>query len=221
LKLKHAIAFDLAEEIAGTGRFVIVDDYEISGGGIIREALEDEQAWVRGKILLRDVKWEYSMLSEEQRAEKYNQKSSLILITGEKDSGKKPIAKRLEAGLFSEGRLVYFLGIGNVLYGVDADIKGQNERKEEHLRRLAEVAHILLDAGVILIVTAIELTQEDLELIQTTIHSDKIETIWIGEKVTTDIPYDLKIESGKPAEEAVVMIRSMLEQKSIVFPRKD
>ncbi len=72
LKLKRAIAFDLAEEIAATGRFVIVDHYEISGGGIIREALEDEQAWVRDKVLLRDIKWEYSMLSPEQRAEKYH-----------------------------------------------------------------------------------------------------------------------------------------------------
>lgn len=221
LKLNRAIAFDPAEEIAGTGRFVIVENYEISGGGIIREALEDEQAWVRDKVLLRDIKWEYSMLSQEQREENYNQKSSLILITGGKDSGKKPVAKKLEAELFSEGKLVYFLGIANVLYGVDADIKGRNNQKQEHLRRLAEVAHILLDAGVILIVTAIELTQEDLELIQTTIHSDKIETIWIGEKVTTDIPYDLRIESGKHPEEAVGKIRAMLEQKNIVSCQKD
>jgi bifunctional enzyme CysN/CysC len=220
LRLKWAIAFDLAEEIAATGRFVIVDHYEISGGGIIREALEDEQAWLREKVLLRDIKWEYSMLSPEQRAEKYLQKSALILITGERDSGKKPIAKRLEAELFSEGRLVYFLGIGNVLYGVDADIKGRDDRRQEHLRRLAEVAHILLDAGVILIVTAIELTREDLDLIQTTIHSDKIETIWVGEKVTTDIPYDLKTQSSKYPEEAVSRIKALLEEKNIVFPLK-
>ncbi|OGP92886.1 MAG: adenylyl-sulfate kinase [Deltaproteobacteria bacterium RBG_16_48_10] len=216
LKLKRPIAFDLAEEIAATGRFVIVDHYEISGGGIIREALEDEQTWIRDKVLLRDTKWEYSMLSQEQRAEKYNQKSSLILITGEKDSGKKPIAKRLEAELFSEGKFIYFLGIGNVLYGVDADIKGKNDQRKEHLRRLAEVAHILLDAGAILIVTAIELTQEDLEMIKTTIHSDKIETIWIGKNVTTDILYDLRIEEGKNLEGTVARIKGMLHEKGIL-----
>jgi bifunctional enzyme CysN/CysC len=218
LKLKRAIAFDLADEISATSRFVIVDRFEISGGGTIREALEDQQTWVRDKVLLRDIKWEYSMLSQDQRAETYHQKSSLILITGEKDTGKKPLAKKLEAELFSEGRLVYFLGIGNVLYGVDADIKGRNDQRREHLRRLAEVAHILLEAGVILIVTAIELTQEDLELIQTTIHSDKIEIIWVGEKVTTDIPYDLKVKSTKHPEEAVGHIRTLLEEKSIVLP---
>jgi bifunctional enzyme CysN/CysC len=124
----------------------------------------------------------------------------------------------LEAELFSEGRLVYFLGIGNVLYGVDADIKGRIDQRREHLRRLAEVAHILLEAGVILIVTAIELTQEDLELIQTTIHSEKIEIIWVGEKVTTDIPYDLKVQGSKYPQEAVVRIKTLLEEKSIVLP---
>ena len=220
LKLKRAIAFDLADEISATSRFVIVDRFEISGGGTIREALEDQQTWVRDKVLLRDIKWEYSMLSQEQRAETYHQKSSLILITGEKDTGKKPLAKQLEAELFSEGRLVYFLGIGNVLYGVDADIKGRNDQRREHLRRLAEVAHILLEAGVILIVTAIELTQEDLELIQTTIQSDKIEIIWVGEKVTTDISYDLKIQSSKYPEEAVRRIKALLEEKNIVLPLK-
>ncbi len=220
LKLKRAIAFDLADDISATSRFVIVDRFEISGGGTIREALEDQQTWVRDKVLRRDIKWEYSMLSQEQRADKYNQKSSLILITGEKDTGKKPLAKQLEAELFSEGRLVYFLGIANVLYGVDADIKGRNDQRREHLRRLAEVAHILLEAGVILIVTAIELTQEDLELIQTTIHSDKIEIIWVGEKVTTDIPYDLKIQSSKYPEEAVGRIKALLEEKSIALPLK-
>jgi bifunctional enzyme CysN/CysC len=81
---------------------------------------------------------------------------------------------------------------------------------------LAEVAHILLEAGVILIVTAIELTQEDLELIQTTIHSDKIEIIWVGENVTTDIPYDLKIESSKEVEKTVDHIKKMLQEKGIL-----
>lgn len=217
LRLKRPVAFDLAEEMASTGRFVIVDRYEISGGGIIREALEDAQSWVREKVILRDIKWELSMLSQEAREDKYGQKSSLILITGEKDSGKKPLAKRLEAELFSEGRFVYFLGIRNVLYGVDADIKGRDDERQEHLRRLAEVAHILLDAGVILIVTAIELTQEELELIKTTIHFDKIETIWVGRHVTTDIAYDLKIEDGHDLDRAVHQIRTLLLEKEILL----
>ena len=159
------------------------------------------------------------MLSEQQRAEKYRQKSLLILITGEKDTGKKPIAKRLEADLFSEGKLVYFLGIANVLYGVDADIKGKEDQRREHIRRLAEIIHILLDAGLILIVTAIELTEEDLGLIETTVHSGKIETVWVGPKVTTDIAYDIKIEAGTDVERAVSQIRETLQEKGFLSKR--
>ena len=216
LKLKRAAAFDLSEEIPATGRFVIVDGYEICGGGIIRQNLEDSQSWVRDKILLREIKWEQSMIPEEQRTERYGQKATLILITGEKDSGKKPIAKRLEAELFADGKLVYFLGIGNVLYGIDADIKGKDDDRQEHLRRLAEVVHLLIHAGLILIVTAIELTQEDLELIQTTIHTDKIETIWVGEKVTTNIPHDLKIPSSEDHETSTRKIMALLQEKGVL-----
>jgi bifunctional enzyme CysN/CysC len=217
LKLKKAAAFDLAEDIPQTGRFVIVDNYEICGGGIIRKDLEDSQSWVRDKVLLRDIKWEQSIIPQEQRMERYRQRSSLILITGEKDSGKKPVAKRLEAELFTGGKLAYFLGIGNVLYGIDADIKGKNNHRQEHLRRLAEVAHLMLDAGLILIVTAIELTREDLELIMTTIETDKIEIVWIGKKVTTDIPVDLEIPSAEDHDAAAQKIMAMLREKEILL----
>ena len=216
LRLRRTTAFDLANEIASTGRFVIVDEHDIRGGGIVLKDLEDEQTWIRDKLFLRDYRWEKSAISREQRAEKYNQKPTLILITGEKDSGKKPFAKGLEASLFAEKKWVYFLGIGNILYGVDADIKWQTDHRQEHLRRLAEVAHILLDAGVILIVTAIELTQEDLELIKTIVNPDSIEVLWSGENVTTDIAYDLKIPERGEIRRAVEAVKTMLREKGII-----
>jgi bifunctional enzyme CysN/CysC len=217
LKLNRAIAFDLAIEIPSTGRFVIVDDYEIRGGGIILEDLEDEQAWVRDKLFLRDYKWEKSSISWEQRAERYNQKSTLILVTGEKDSGKKPFARSLESRLFNEGKLVYFLGIGNVLYGLDADIKSAKNNRQEHLRRLAEVAHIMLDAGMILIVTAIELTEEDLDLIGTIINPNRIQVVWVGENVSTNIVYDVKVLSAENLEKSVETVKKLLQERGIIF----
>ena len=217
IQLNKAIAFDQTEDIAPTSRFVIVDEYEIAGGGIVRGVLEDKFSWVRDKVMLRNYKWEKSVIAGEQRAEKYNQKSSLILITGPKNAGKKEVAKKLESNLFADGKIVYFLGIGNVLYGVDADIKGNNNNKEEHLRRLAEVAHILMDAGVILIVTARELAQDDLEIIKTTVNPDKIETVWVGEDVTTDLSYDAQVPGKIDVEESTQMIKQILQDKGIIF----
>ena len=217
-QLNKAIAFDKMEDGASTSRFVIVDEYEIAGGGIIRDVLEDKYSAIRDKVMLRNYKWEKSIISNEQRAEKYNQKSTLILITGPKEVGKKNVAKTLESKLFADGKIVYFLGIGNVLYGVDADIKHQgNGNKDEHLRRLAEVVHIMTDAGVILIVTARELSQDDLEIIKTTVNPDKIETVWVGEDVTTDLVYDLKVPGKLDIEASVESIKQLLQDNGIIF----
>jgi len=216
LSLSRAIAFDCAKEDAAMGRFVIVDEYEIAGGGIILEALEDEQQFVREKVLTRNIKWEKSTIPAEERAERFRQKPALVIITGEKDSGKKPLAKMLESELLSQGNFAYFLGIGNILYGVDADISGKINNRSEHVRRLAEVAHIMLDAGSILIVTAIELQQEELDIIQTTVTPDQIMTIWVGRAGHEKLDTDLNIPEKENIEFSVCQLKALLMQKGII-----
>jgi bifunctional enzyme CysN/CysC len=216
LKLDRAIACDLAQDIAATSRFVIVDDFEIRGGGIVREALPDRQTAVRDRVLLRNYKWEPSIIQPEHRAEKYNQKAALILVTGEHESDRKGVAKALEGKLFEDGKVVYFLGIGNVLYGVDADIERKQENRLEHMRRLAEVANLMLDAGIILVVAAAELTQDDLEVIKTAVQPDWIETVWAGDSITTDLACDLHLPGGA-VPEAVDRLKAHLQDKGIIF----
>ncbi|HEY9505423.1 MAG TPA: GTP-binding protein [Gemmatimonadales bacterium] len=216
LRLDRAIACDLAEDIAATSRFVIVDDYEIRGGGIVREAMTDRQAAVRDRVLLRNYKWEPSTVQPEHRAEKYNQKASLILVTGEHEQDRKGVAKALEEKLFQDGKVVYFMGIGNVLYGVDADIERKQENRLEHMRRLAEVANLMLDAGIILVVAAAELTQDDLEVIKTAVEPDWIETVWAGDTVTTDLSVDLQLPGGA-IHEAVDRLKAHLQDKGVIF----
>lgn len=217
LKLSKPLAFDIADDNATTSRFVIIDEYEITGGGIIREELPDGQGWVREKVFLRNYKWEQSSIQPEKRAVKYNQRPLLLILTGPKSAGKKTLARALEADLFNDGRIVYFLGIGNVIYGIDADIKGKTDTREEHLRRLGEVAHILLESGTILIVTAVELTQSDLEIIKTCVTLDQIEVIWMGDSRTTDIAVDLQLPPKPDQVEGVAQIKDMLVNKKIIF----
>ncbi len=216
LRLDRAIACDLAEDVASTSRFVIVDDFEIRGGGIVREAMTDRQASVRDQVLLRNYKWEPSNIQPEHRAEKYNQKAALILVTGEHEHDRKGVAKALESKLFADGKVVYFLGIGNVLYGVDADIERKSENRLEHMRRLAEVANLMLDAGIILIVAAAELTQDDLEVIKTAVQPDWIETVWAGDTITTDLACDLQLPGGA-VPEAVDRLKAHLQDKGVIF----
>jgi bifunctional enzyme CysN/CysC len=216
LKLDRAIACDLAEDVPATSRFVIVDDFEIRGGGIVREALPDRQALVRDQVLLRNYKWEPSVIQPERRAEKYNQKAALILVTGENEADRKGVAKAIESKLFEDGKVVYFVGIGSVLYGIDADIARKPENRQEHMRRLAEVANLMLDAGMILVVAAAELTQDDLEVIKTAVQPDWIETIWAGDTITTDLAVDLQLPGGS-VPEAVDRLKAHLQDKGIIF----
>jgi bifunctional enzyme CysN/CysC len=219
LQLNKAIAFDLASEFGDTGRFVIVDHYEISGGGIILEDLPDADKDIRENVWLRNYKWIKSLISAEDRAEKYNQRATLVLITGQKGVGRKRIANLLEADLISSGKVVYFLGIGNVIHGIDADIQESDHgiNRHEHIRRLAEVAHILLDAGLILIVTAVELNQTDLEMIKSIVESNRIETIWVGDTKTTDLSVDLQVPGGEQFEISAFQIKSLLRDRGYIF----
>ena len=84
------------------------------------------------------------------------------------------------------------------------------------MRRLGEMAYILLDAGVILIVSAQDLTQADLEIFKTVVDPELIEVVWVGEEHTTDLATDLTIV-GESELEAVDRIKDLLQDRGVVF----
>ena len=217
--LKQPIAFDLSQSLTDTSRFVLVDEYEIWGGGIVLETVHDQETDLLDEAISRERKWIRSNVSMVQRAEKYNQRSALILVTGEKGSGRKRLASAVERRLFEEGKYAYYLGIGSVLYGVNADLKRANpgDNWHEHVRRMAQIAHLFLDAGLLLVLTAVELTEEDLNIFKSIIEPNMIETVWIGGEITTDISYDLHVPDGMELGESVDQIKRMLQEHGVIF----
>jgi bifunctional enzyme CysN/CysC len=217
LRLQRPVAFDLSAESPPTGRFVIVDGFEISGGGIVREALADQEEWVRDKVLLRNARWESSLISPERRAERYNQKAMLLLITGQRRVDRKGLAKELEAHLFEAGKIVYFLGMGNVLYGLDADVEPRPENRLEHFRRLGEVANILLDAGLILIVSAAEVAYDELKVLTTSLRQERVATVWVGDLITTDLVCDLVLTEAERENRGCDALKELLQDRGVIF----
>ena len=215
LALDTPVAFDLADDNILTGRFVLLDNFEISGGGLIREALEDPQSRLREKVMRRNTKWQRGLVSAEERESRYGQKSTVLIVTGSNDALRKQVARDLEARLFNDGRHVYFLGIGSVLYGVDADIRGSHEDHAEDIRRLAEVSNLLLDSGLILVVTASELMQHDLDIMLTAVDHDRVVTVWIGEEATPPLACDLHVRSGD-ARGIQGQIMALLESRGVL-----
>lgn len=216
LRTDKPIAFDLVSDIAGTSRFVIVDNYKIAGGGIITAAMEDEEKELREGRMLRNLKWEVSEVTVDQRTEHYAQKPNLLILTGPEETGKKKLAKLLERDLLNRGRFVYYMGIGSYLYGVGADTKKASVQDHtEQIRRFAEVANLMLDAGMILIVTATDLTQSDYKIFKTVLERE-FEVVWVGKEITTDLSPDLQLPDQE-YEMNIARLKNMLKDAGTIF----
>lgn len=162
LESSKPIAFDLSADIAQTGRFVIVDNYEISGGGIILEDLGSEQRLLAEHLEKREAAWTRSQAGAALRSARYGQQSTFVLLTGQDEAELATLGAGLEAALLEGGRFVYYLGLKNALLGVGAEA----EDRAEVLRRLGETAHLFTDAGAIFITSVAGLEAAEFEALQ-------------------------------------------------------
>ena len=138
------------------------------------------------------------------------------MLTGPEGTGKKKLAKLLERELMNTGRYVYYMGIGSYLYGVGADTKKASVPDHtEQIRRFAEVANLMLDAGMILVVTATDLTKSDYKILKTVVERE-FEIVWVGKEMTTDISPDLQL-ADKDYEKSISRIKNMLKDTGAIF----
>jgi len=92
-----------------------------------------------------------SEVTPEERTRRYGQKPATVLLTGLTGSGKRAIARALERRLFEDGRAVAVLDGQSMRLGISRDLGFSEEERSEHLRRAAEVARLMNDAGLIAI----------------------------------------------------------------------
>lgn len=96
LKTRTPVAFDLFGSIATTGRFVLVDEFDVCGGGIITTytpATKSDK--LRDEVRTRDFNWIKSDITPDERAYRNGHRAALILVTGDPGSGKGPLALSL------------------------------------------------------------------------------------------------------------------------------
>jgi bifunctional enzyme CysN/CysC len=154
LRTKAPLAFDLSSSFEATGRFVLVDEYDITGGGIITEMVRDDQEFLREEARKRDFAWVKGEVGNEERAQQFGHRAAIVLVTGGRHTGKSFLAKTLEARLVADGRHAYLLDGENLRRGLDADLS-ETERSQtaEMARRYGEVARLLIDTGLIVVST--------------------------------------------------------------------
>jgi bifunctional enzyme CysN/CysC len=154
IRAKTPVAFDLSASFESTGRFVLVDEYDIAGGGIVTELVHDDQEFLREEARQRDFAWVKGKVGVEDRAQQYGHRAAIVLVTGGRHTGKSFLARTIEARLVADGRHAYLLDGENLRRGLDADLsEGERGQAAEMARRYGEVARLLVDTGLIVVST--------------------------------------------------------------------
>ena len=125
----------------------------------------------------RNIKWHKPRITKKDRWGSNRHKSALIWITGLSASGKSSIAIELEHRLFQKKIKTFVLDGDNVRHGLNKDLGFSPGDRKENLRRVGEVAKLLVDAGILTIAAFISPYASDRKVIRELFGSDKEEFI--------------------------------------------
>jgi len=129
------------------GSFILIDklSFETVGAGMIDFALRRAS----------NIHWQSTELNKATRAAQKHQEPKCVWFTGLSGSGKSTIANLLEKRLHAEGKHTYLLDGDNVRHGLNRDLGFTEVDRVENIRRVAEVARLMVDAGLIVLVSFI------------------------------------------------------------------
>lgn len=141
LSLSAPIAFDAYNDNRAMGSFILIDRQtnETVGVGMLDFALRRAS----------NVVWQDLDVNKKARAAQKNQKPALLWFTGLSGSGKSTIANLVEKRLLDLGRHTYTLDGDNVRHGLNRDLGFTKADRVENIRRIGEVARLMVDAGLI------------------------------------------------------------------------
>lgn len=143
LALTDRIAFDPYEQNRSMGCFVVIDRLtnKTIAGGMIRASLDNAS----------NVHWQALDVDKKARAGAKHQKPAVLWFTGFSGSGKSTIANLVEKKLHARGNHTYILDGDNVRHGLNKDLGFTDEDRIENIRRVAEVANLMADAGLLVL----------------------------------------------------------------------
>ncbi len=175
------IAFDSYTTSRDTGGFIVIDKttFETVAAGMIEFGLR------RGA----NVHWERFEVSNEARSRLLGHRSGVVWFTGLSGSGKSTIANLLERRLYSKGIHTYVLDGDNVRQGLNKDLGFTDEDRVENIRRVAEVARLMSDAGILVLVSFISPFRAERELARSLIRTGEFVEVYV------DVP--LEIAEGR------------------------
>ena len=210
------IAYDLAATQLDTGRFVIVDDYEIAGGGILlanpgemRSLFDHSESEANAAPSAR--------VSRGERLARLRQQPKLVVLTGPDRSSIEHIAARLERELFASGRFVYFVAPEQLRSGLEADLLAQPDvRRDEHLRRLGELARLFADAGCVLIAATESLDTAEARQLRRIAAPSEVLLVGLGDERIDEAELALSMERAEDPVAATRRIHGLLVEQRVL-----
>jgi bifunctional enzyme CysN/CysC len=147
IHLDAPVAFDSYSDCRSTGGFIVIDRYTNAtvAAGLLRFALRRSD----------NIHWQAVEVDRNARAALKGQRPALVWFTGLSGAGKSTIANLVEKILYQQGRHTYLLDGDNVRHGLNSDLGFTDADRVENIRRVAEVAKLFVDAGIIVLASFI------------------------------------------------------------------
>lgn len=171
IALDRAVAFDAYKDNHQTGAFVLIDRLSNAtvGAGTIDFALRRAS----------NISWHEMRVNKVTRSKANAQNPCVLWFTGLSGSGKSTIADRLEQKLYASGKRTYILDGDNVRHGLNKDLGFTDQDRVENIRRVAEVSKLMLDAGLIVLVSFISPFRSERQMARGLMGEDEFVEIFI------------------------------------------
>ncbi|MCF7644316.1 sulfate adenylyltransferase subunit CysN [Bacillus subtilis] len=153
LQLSAPLAFDPYGKNRATGSFILIDRLT---NATVAAGLIDHSLRKASHIHVQAAK-----VTPAERAEQKYQKPALLWFTGLSGSGKSALATVLEQRLHLAGKHTFILDGDNLRHGLNSDLGFSTEERSENIRRVAETSRLMLDAGLIVLVSVISPLAQD------------------------------------------------------------
>ena len=147
IQTRGPLVMDNHDRIPNLGRFVIVDDRKICGGGTIFGGVYTDRQVTKSQ----NIFWTEGKITARARALRSGHRGAVVWFTGLSGAGKSTLAQALERDLFHRGMHTYVLDGDNIRHGLNSNLGFSPEDRVENIRRVSEVAKLMADAGAVVI----------------------------------------------------------------------
>ncbi|MGY8691498.1 MAG: adenylyl-sulfate kinase, partial [Candidatus Poseidoniales archaeon] len=171
ISLDRQIAFDSYDNNQTMGGFILIDKFSNNtiGMGLIDFALRRSD----------NIHWQKMDISKESRAQQKLQIPKLIWFTGLSGSGKSSIANILEKKLHSLGKHTITLDGDNIRHGINRDLGFNEADRVENIRRVGEIAKLMLEGGLICIASFISPFESERHMARTLVSENEFIEVFV------------------------------------------